>query len=109
MSDARGVLTPVRSPADLVPNPAERTADLHFRGAEEAARRGEYERAAAEYTYSIQLNPNRVEGHYWAAVCMGNYALGLGVMRRVPAVQRSSRKPALMRCHILTCTRHRPR
>src|ERR1700760_1636603 len=61
MSDARGVLTPVRSPADLVPNPAERTADLHFRGAEEAARRGEYDRAAAEYTYSIQLNPARVE------------------------------------------------
>ena len=30
---------------------------------------------------AVAVNPNRVEGHYWAAVCMGNYALGLGVMR----------------------------
>jgi tetratricopeptide (TPR) repeat protein len=30
---------------------------------------------------AISLSPNRVEGHYWAAVCMGNYALGLGVVK----------------------------
>jgi hypothetical protein len=30
---------------------------------------------------AIAANPSRVEGHYWAAVCMGNYALGLGVVR----------------------------
>jgi hypothetical protein len=30
---------------------------------------------------AVAANPNRVEGHYWAALCMGNYALGLGVMR----------------------------
>lgn len=30
---------------------------------------------------AIAVNPNRVEGHYWAAVCMGNYALGLGIVR----------------------------
>jgi tetratricopeptide (TPR) repeat protein len=30
---------------------------------------------------AIVVNPNRVEGHYWAAVCMGNYALGLGIVR----------------------------
>lgn len=30
---------------------------------------------------AIAVNPNRVEGHYWAAVCMGNYALGLGVVK----------------------------
>lgn len=59
MSDARGVLSLPARAADAAPavNPSERSADLHFRSAEEAARRGEYERAAAEYTYSIQLNP----------------------------------------------------
>lgn len=30
---------------------------------------------------AIAVNPNRVEGHYWAAVCMGNYALGLGIVK----------------------------
>jgi hypothetical protein len=30
---------------------------------------------------AVAVNPNRVEGHYWAAVCMGNYALGLGVVK----------------------------
>jgi hypothetical protein len=30
---------------------------------------------------AIVVNPNRVEGHYFAAVCMGNYALGLGVVK----------------------------
>ena len=30
---------------------------------------------------AISLNPNDVAGYYWAAVCMGNYALGLGVVK----------------------------
>jgi hypothetical protein len=30
---------------------------------------------------AIAANPNDVAGYYWAAVCMGNYAMGLGVMR----------------------------
>jgi hypothetical protein len=30
---------------------------------------------------AITASPGRVEGHYWAAVCMGNYALGLGVVK----------------------------
>jgi tetratricopeptide (TPR) repeat protein len=30
---------------------------------------------------AITLNPNDVAGYYYAAVCMGNYALGLGVVK----------------------------
>jgi tetratricopeptide (TPR) repeat protein len=30
---------------------------------------------------AIAINPNDVAGYYWAAVCMGNYALGLGVVK----------------------------
>jgi tetratricopeptide (TPR) repeat protein len=30
---------------------------------------------------AISINPNDVAGYYWAAVCMGNYALGLGVVK----------------------------
>ncbi|HEX3696955.1 MAG TPA: tetratricopeptide repeat protein [Polyangia bacterium] len=30
---------------------------------------------------AIKANPNDVAGHYYAAVCMGSYALGLGIMR----------------------------
>ncbi|MFO0803811.1 MAG: tetratricopeptide repeat protein [Gemmataceae bacterium] len=42
-------------------NPSVRVADQHFRSAEESLRRGEYDRAAAEFTYCIQLTPNRAE------------------------------------------------
>ncbi|HVV50554.1 MAG TPA: hypothetical protein VHO06_12890 [Polyangia bacterium] len=31
--------------------------------------------------HAIAANPNDVAGYYWAAVCMGNYALGLGVVK----------------------------
>jgi len=31
--------------------------------------------------HAIAVNPNDVAGHYWAALCMGSYALGLGVMK----------------------------
>src|SRR5262249_4632067 len=30
---------------------------------------------------AIAANPNDVAGYYFAAVCMGNYALGLGIMK----------------------------
>jgi hypothetical protein len=30
---------------------------------------------------AITIRPNDVAGYYWAAVCMGNYALGLGVVK----------------------------
>ena len=30
---------------------------------------------------AIALNPNDVAGYYWGAFCMGNYALGLGVVK----------------------------
>ncbi|HMF43677.1 MAG TPA: hypothetical protein VKQ32_23545 [Polyangia bacterium] len=31
--------------------------------------------------HAITINPNDVAGYYWGALCMGNYALGLGVMK----------------------------
>jgi hypothetical protein len=31
--------------------------------------------------HAIALNPSDVAGYYWAAVCMGNYVLGLGVVK----------------------------
>jgi tetratricopeptide (TPR) repeat protein len=30
---------------------------------------------------AVAINPGHVAGHYWAAVTMGNYALGLGILR----------------------------
>jgi tetratricopeptide (TPR) repeat protein len=42
-------------------NASLRAADQHFRAAEEALRLGDYERAAAEFTYCIQLAPTRAE------------------------------------------------
>ena len=30
---------------------------------------------------AIAVNPNDAAGYYWAALCMGNYALGLGVVK----------------------------
>ncbi len=30
---------------------------------------------------AITVNPNDVAGYYWAALCMGNYAMGLGVVK----------------------------
>jgi len=46
---------------------------------EQRSRNGKYGWEIAEH--AVAANPNRVEGHYWAAVCMGNYALGLGVVK----------------------------
>jgi tetratricopeptide (TPR) repeat protein len=41
-------------------SPSNYAVEQHFRSAEEAVRRGEYERAAAEFTYCIQLDPSRI-------------------------------------------------
>jgi tetratricopeptide (TPR) repeat protein len=30
---------------------------------------------------AVKADPNRVEGHYYSAVAMGNYALGLGIVK----------------------------
>jgi tetratricopeptide (TPR) repeat protein len=32
---------------------------------------------------AIQLDPRRVEGHYWSALCIGEYGKGLGVLRAI--------------------------
>ncbi|HEX4405032.1 MAG TPA: hypothetical protein VH560_09400 [Polyangia bacterium] len=55
------------------------TADDPGQSSEQRSRVGKVGWDLAER--AVAANPNRVEGHYWAAVCMGNYALGLGVMR----------------------------
>jgi tetratricopeptide (TPR) repeat protein len=52
--------------------------DVAF-GNDQRSRWGKYGWDLAER--AVALNPNQVAGHYWAAVCMGNYALGLGVVK----------------------------
>lgn len=59
MTDETGVLS--RSSRESRHAQSERAAELHFRTAAEAAERGEYDRAAAEYTYCIQLAPKMLE------------------------------------------------
>jgi hypothetical protein len=63
-----------------------RAARLHFwlsddpgQGNEQRSRIGKEGWDLAER--AIAINSNRVEAQYWAAVCMGNYALGLGVVK----------------------------
>jgi hypothetical protein len=46
---------------------------------------------------AVTANPNRVEGHYWAAVCMGNYALGLGVVKALAKGMESKFRDQLTR------------
>jgi len=46
---------------------------------------------------AIAVNPNDVAGHYWAAVCMGNYALGLGVMKALARGMEGKFKERLKR------------
>ncbi len=59
MSEERGVMSPV--PRERwESSPGERVAEMHLRSGDEAIQRGDYERAAAEYTYCIQLNPSQV-------------------------------------------------
>jgi tetratricopeptide (TPR) repeat protein len=46
---------------------------------------------------AIAVNPNDVAGHYWATVCMGNYALGLGVMKALAKGMEGKFKTRLKR------------
>jgi hypothetical protein len=46
---------------------------------------------------AIAVNPNDVAGTYWAAVCMGNYALGLGVMKALAQGMEGKFKDRLKR------------
>jgi tetratricopeptide (TPR) repeat protein len=48
-------------------------------GAEEKSKLGKEGWTLAER--AVAVNPNHAAGHYWAAVTMGNYALGIGVLR----------------------------
>jgi hypothetical protein len=48
-------------------------------GAEQRSKWGQQGWDLAEH--AIAVNPNDAAGHYWAAVCMGGYALGLGMMK----------------------------
>jgi hypothetical protein len=50
---------------------------------------------------AIAANPMRVEGHYWAAVCMGNYALGLGVVKALAAGMEGKFRERLARAESL--------
>ena len=46
---------------------------------------------------AIAVNPNDVAGHYWAAVTMGNYALGLGLMKALAQGMEGKFKDRLKR------------
>jgi hypothetical protein len=50
---------------------------------------------------AVAANPNRVEGQYWAAVCMGNYALGLGVVKALAKGMESKFRERLGRAEQL--------
>jgi hypothetical protein len=46
---------------------------------------------------AVIAKPNDVAGHYWAAVCMGNYALGLGVVKALAKGMEGKFKERLKR------------
>jgi len=54
-------------------------SDDHARPADERSRLGKQAYDLAER--AIAANPNDVAGHYWAALSIGSYAEGMGVMR----------------------------
>jgi hypothetical protein len=54
-------------------------SDLPSRSDEERSRLGKEAYDLAER--AIAANPNAVEGHYWAALSIGSYAQGMGVLR----------------------------
>ena len=47
--------------------------------------------------HAVAVNPNDAAGHYWAGVCMGNYALGLGVMKALAKGMEGKFKERLKR------------
>jgi hypothetical protein len=50
---------------------------------------------------AIVTNPNDVAGHYWAAFCMGNYALGLGVVKALSQGMEGKFRERLTRAQAL--------
>jgi hypothetical protein len=54
-------------------------SDVPSRSDEERSRLGKEAYDLAER--AIAANPNAVEGHYWAALSIGSYAQGMGVLR----------------------------
>ncbi len=94
------------------PSPSVRAADQHFRAAEEALRQGDFERAATEFTYSIQLAPARAEafskrGDIWRILgridaAVSDYSAALQIHPRNEAVLLSRGQ-----LHTLS-GRHRP-
>jgi hypothetical protein len=54
-------------------------SDLPSRSSDERSQLGKQAYDLAER--AIAANPNRVEGQYWAALSIGRYAQGIGVMR----------------------------
>ena len=50
---------------------------------------------------AIALSPNDVAGHYWAALCMGNYALGLGVVKALAQGMEGKFRDRLSRAQAL--------
>src|SRR4029079_895417 len=50
---------------------------------------------------AILANPNDAGGYYWAAVCMGNYALGLGVVKALSQGMEGKFRDRLTRAQAL--------
>lgn len=50
---------------------------------------------------AIAVNPDDVAGYYWAALCMGNYALGLGVVKALSQGMESKFRDRLTRAQAL--------
>jgi tetratricopeptide (TPR) repeat protein len=53
---------------------------------------------------AIVVNPNDPAGYYWAAVCMGNYALGLGVVKALSQGMEGKFRDRLGRAQALNAT-----
>jgi hypothetical protein len=53
---------------------------------------------------AIVVNPNDVAGYYWAAVCMGNYAMGLGVVKALSQGMEGKFRERLSRAQALNPT-----
>ncbi len=68
-------------------------------GAEERSKLGKLGWDHAER--AISASPNRAEGHYWAAVNIGTYALGLGVLKAMSAGLEGKFKQRLERAEQL--------
>ena len=67
-------------------------SDQPTRGAEERSRLGKEAYDLAER--AIAANPNDVAGHYWAALGMGSYAEGIGILRALAGgVEGKFRRP----------------